>query len=98
MAKKKGKEPNKAAAKAAKKAKAAQKVERKEKKKTTKVKDEFDDDDQDLESILDKVSVCTRCLFSLSLAPACLICSRSVDSKRVGRSTQGYRRACRRPP
>ncbi|RPD60274.1 galactose oxidase [Lentinus tigrinus ALCF2SS1-7] len=55
MAKKKGKDTNKASAKAAKKAKVAQKVERKEKKKATKSKDEFEDDDQDLESILDKI-------------------------------------------
>ncbi len=88
MAKKKGKDVSKASAKAAKKAKAAQKIERKEKKKVTKGKDEFEDDDQDLESILDKVSV-TRLPASSSTCRMYseLRWARSVDPKRMGGST-----------
>lgn len=63
MAKKKNAGPvaTKSAAKAAKKAKATQKVERKEKKKAGKGKGAADED-EDLEGILDQVSLSCSCL------------------------------------
>lgn len=78
-------------AKAEKKAKTAQKVDKKEKKKAGKSKVDDEDDNQDLEGILDQVSF----FFSFSFLPlvewAWLMCV-TVDEKRMGGGSRGYRR------